>query len=224
MKIPNADKGVIAEDKIRVYLLNLGHRRGEPKAQVLVALGYAADEWKRLANDLRAQHLTTSDADESDSEYGKRYEVVAPLRGPNGREFDMRKASGKSTWEPICRVLSLFIPDEPTMPIELYQDVILTKPLPEYDLYAGDVGVAVDRHSVPGKEPGYSVEFFDMTGRTVAVVTVVEHFLRVPTPDDRPSTRQLVGASTWKLNRRSTSPATSGAPHSRPSASADLRS
>jgi hypothetical protein len=41
------------------------------------------------------------------------------------------------------------------------------------------------------KEDGYSVKFFDMTGRTVAVVTVAEHVLRMPTPSDRPSTRSL---------------------------------
>jgi len=31
-----------------------------------------------------------------------------------------------------------------------------------------------------------------MMGRTVAVVTLPEHYLRVPTPADRPSARKLV--------------------------------
>jgi hypothetical protein len=38
-------------------------------------------------------------------------------------------------------------------------------------------------------EEGYSVEFFDMTGNTVAVVTVPVSVLRVPTPADRPAVR-----------------------------------
>ena len=55
------------------------------------------------------------------------------------------------------------------MNVDLYQDVILTVDLPEHGLCAGNVGTLVERHDVPGTEVGYSVEFFDMTGRTVAV-------------------------------------------------------
>jgi hypothetical protein len=80
------------------------------------------------------------------------------------------------------------------MSIELYQDIILTVPLPEHGLCAGDVGTVVDRHVVPGLPAGYSVEFFDMTGRTVAVVTVPVTHLRAPTAADRPSVRVLAGA------------------------------
>jgi hypothetical protein len=50
------------------------------------------------------------------------------------------------------------------MSLELYQDVILTADLPEHGLCAGDVGVLVDRHSVPGKPEGFSVEFFRHDG------------------------------------------------------------
>jgi hypothetical protein len=39
-----------------------------------------------------------------------------------------------------------------------------------------------ERHRVPGvSEEGYSIEFFDMTGNTVAVVTLPAGALRVPT-------------------------------------------
>ena len=76
------------------------------------------------------------------------------------------------------------------MNVDLYQDVILTVDLPEHGLRAGDVGVLVERHDVPGKEVGYSVEFFDMTGRTVAVVTLPSSLFRAPTSSDRPSARQ----------------------------------
>jgi hypothetical protein len=79
------------------------------------------------------------------------------------------------------------------MSIELYQDVILTVDVPEHGLCAGDVGTLVERHVVPAKEDGCSVEFFDMTGRTVAVVTLPCSCLRAPTAADRPSTRTLSG-------------------------------
>jgi len=75
---------------------------------------------------------------------------------------------------------------------ELTKDAILTTDLPGDGLRSGDVGTIIDRHEVAGvKEIGYSVEFFDMTGRTVAVVTVPASSLREPTPADRPSVRVL---------------------------------
>ena len=78
------------------------------------------------------------------------------------------------------------------MAFELYSDVILTRDISEHGLRAGDVGTVVERHVVPGvSEEGYSVEFFDMTGNTVAVVTVPASPLRLPTPADRPAVRPL---------------------------------
>jgi hypothetical protein len=82
------------------------------------------------------------------------------------------------------------------MPLKLFQSAILKVDLPNDGLRAGDVGTIVEEHVVPGvDESGYSVEFFDMTGRTVAVVTVPASNLREPTPADRPSVRVMTGAS-----------------------------
>jgi hypothetical protein len=80
------------------------------------------------------------------------------------------------------------------MIFELYQDVILTVGVPERGLCAGDVGTLVEGHVVPAKEDGCTVEFFDMTGRTVAVVTLPCSRLRAPTAADRPSARSLSGS------------------------------
>jgi hypothetical protein len=78
------------------------------------------------------------------------------------------------------------------MAFELYSDVILTRDIAERGLRTGDVGTVVERHAVPGiADEGYSVEFFDMIGNTVAVVTVPASALRLPTPADRPAVRAL---------------------------------
>lgn len=77
------------------------------------------------------------------------------------------------------------------MKYDLYSDVILMRDLPDSSLRAGDVGTVVEHHRAPGVEDGYSVEFFDMTGRTFAVVTVPQSALRVPTAQDRPAVRAL---------------------------------
>jgi Domain of unknown function (DUF4926) len=75
---------------------------------------------------------------------------------------------------------------------EMYGDVILTRDVSESGLRAGDVGTVVERHAVAGvNEDGYSVEFVDMTGNTVAVVTLPASALRLPTPADRPAVRAL---------------------------------
>jgi Domain of unknown function (DUF4926) len=81
------------------------------------------------------------------------------------------------------------------MKFDMYQDVILTTDLPAHGLCVGDVGTVVERHDVPGIETGYSIEFFDMTGRTVAVVTLPGSQLRAPTSADRPTSRTLAGAA-----------------------------
>ena len=81
------------------------------------------------------------------------------------------------------------------MAFDLYSEVILTADLPEDGVKAGDVGTVVERHVVAGMEDGYSVEFFDMTGKTVAVVTVGASLLRSPTHADRPAGRALAGGA-----------------------------
>lgn len=56
--------------------------------------------------------------------------------------------------------------------LPLYSDVILLRNLPEYSLSTGDIGTIVAMHDVAGLEAGYSVEFFDVLGNTIAIVTL----------------------------------------------------
>jgi hypothetical protein len=94
MKIPNADRALIAEDKLREYVLNLAHRRGASKAHVLRSMGYQAARWQELEADLRNQHLTVVIDRVVDTAYGRRYEIHAPLTGPSGRTITFR-----SVWQ-----------------------------------------------------------------------------------------------------------------------------
>jgi hypothetical protein len=86
MRIPNADKAVIAPEKLRDYLLNPSHRRGSSKARFLLSCGYRADAWQILETDLRTQHLTADYSSTQDNVYGGRFAVRAPLATPNGRQ------------------------------------------------------------------------------------------------------------------------------------------
>ncbi|MGH8675255.1 MAG: DUF6883 domain-containing protein [Burkholderiales bacterium] len=87
MRIPNADKAIIAQEKLRDYLLNPAHRRGSTKARLLLACGYRADAWRVLEVDLRTQHLTVDFALAKDHLYGQRFEINAPLATPSGRRI-----------------------------------------------------------------------------------------------------------------------------------------
>ncbi len=82
------------------------------------------------------------------------------------------------------------------MNFSLYSDVILLTNLPEEGIYAGDIGTVVERHDVIGLETGYSVEFFDMLGNTVSVVTLPMSCFRLPTRADRPAIRLMANAVT----------------------------
>ena len=77
------------------------------------------------------------------------------------------------------------------MDFSLYSDVILLRDLTEEGLYSGDIGTVVEIHNVSGMETGYSVEFFDMLGNTVGVVTLPMSDFRLPTNADRPTVRPM---------------------------------
>ena len=77
------------------------------------------------------------------------------------------------------------------MNFALYSDVILLRDIPEEGLSIGDIGAVVDRHYVSGIKTGYSVEFFDMLGNTVAIVTLPMNCFRVPLSTDRPTVRLM---------------------------------
>lgn len=76
------------------------------------------------------------------------------------------------------------------MDFKLFTDVVLLSNVPEENLQVGDIGTVVERHEVAGLETGYSVEFFDMLGNTVALATLPGSILRVPSKSDRPAVRQ----------------------------------
>jgi hypothetical protein len=64
------------------------------------------------------------------------------------------------------------------MSIELYQEVVPTQAVPEYELHAGDVVTVVDFVRHPhGGEDGWIVEVFTAVGETIAVLTVPRSFI-----------------------------------------------
>ena len=108
MKLPNAENAVIAPEKLKDYLLNPTHKKGGTKARLLLALGYSADNWQRLETDLRAGHLGAEVVGESANDYGKCYEIVAPLQSPSGRAIPFRSVWQIDTGTDYPRLITMY--------------------------------------------------------------------------------------------------------------------
>jgi hypothetical protein len=82
------------------------------------------------------------------------------------------------------------------MMMELYQEVALTRDLPEYGLRSGDVAVLVDfvPHPTNGEE-GCVLEVFNAIGESLAVIAVPISAVEILRPDEILSVRSLANAS-----------------------------
>lgn len=85
MTVPNAERAVIAADKLTEYLLNLSHRRGAAKARLLLKFGYRSDNPDALEADLRSQHLSQHVTGTATNAFGVVYEIEGPIKTPSGR-------------------------------------------------------------------------------------------------------------------------------------------
>ena len=88
MKLPNSDHASISSGKIRDYLLSAEHPIGRFKARFFRALGYAPEDWERLASDL-VSAAQAHDAEPIPSPYGEKFRIIGRLTGPNGRSAEV---------------------------------------------------------------------------------------------------------------------------------------
>ena len=84
MRLPAAESAIIDGTKIRDYLLSHEHPIGTFKAKFFGALGYAKDDWQRLASDIRAMPVTQDASIGQRSAFGEKFEVRGTLLGPAG--------------------------------------------------------------------------------------------------------------------------------------------
>lgn len=90
MKLPRAAWAAVAKRKITEYLLCLEHREGREKAQWFIRYGFAAEDWRTLAEALRAQAREHDLLKIEESAFGQRYIVEGPLTTPDGRRPSVR--------------------------------------------------------------------------------------------------------------------------------------
>ena len=85
MRLPNAERAIIAVEKLTEYLLNTSHKRGAPKARLLLGVGYRPDAPRLLESDMREQHLSLDVARTSENTFGVVYEIEGPIKTPSGK-------------------------------------------------------------------------------------------------------------------------------------------
>jgi hypothetical protein len=108
MRLPNAEKAIIATEKLRDYLLNPRHPRGGSKARLLIELGFHPDHWEALEAALRQQHLVSEINHAVESDFGVRYDIVAPLATPSGRVMVFRSIWQIDTGTPLPRLITMY--------------------------------------------------------------------------------------------------------------------
>ncbi len=77
------------------------------------------------------------------------------------------------------------------MVYKLFEEIVLTKDIPDTKLRKGDVATIVDHHPVANGEDGYSLEVFDVLGNTIAVITLPESTIEPLTENEIFNVRSL---------------------------------
>jgi len=85
MSFPNAECAIVAEEKVRDYLLNPNHPIGGPKAEWFASIGYTLDDWQDLADDLLYLAQTSEEFVAKPSPFGVKYEVTGRIGRPGHR-------------------------------------------------------------------------------------------------------------------------------------------
>jgi hypothetical protein len=108
VKLPNWDRAIVPESKIRDYLLSSAHRDGRFKAMFFIRFGFTQDDWVILADAL-LQHAREHDvAKDESSPFGMRYVIEGPLRSPDGRSPLVRTVWFIETGEDVPRFITAY--------------------------------------------------------------------------------------------------------------------
>ena len=86
MPLPNPERAVVDEAKVRDYLLSPSHPVGRFKAAFFWALGFSADDWRSLSEALLTMGRTGAATEGQVSPFGRKFEIRATLTGPSGRQ------------------------------------------------------------------------------------------------------------------------------------------
>jgi hypothetical protein len=92
--LPDPHAAFVEERKIRLYLLNVDHPKGGPKAVYFLARGFTLAAWEIMRDALIQQGVSNPVVRMVDHPFGKRYTVECSCLTPDGSNPCIR-----SVWE-----------------------------------------------------------------------------------------------------------------------------
>ena len=167
MKLPEAQRAVIAPAKIQNYLVSTSHPIGRFKEPFFANLGYTVANWQKLEQDLLALAASGEAKLGRESPYGQKYEIHGTLNGPSGKSARVLTVWIVRFRSDVPQFVTAY-PGENPMKYKLLDTVVLDRDLPEHSLRAGDLGTVVEVYEPDGLE----VEFVTASGKTQALVTL----------------------------------------------------
>jgi hypothetical protein len=84
--LPNSERAVVDDAKVRDYLLSPSHPVGRFKSAFFSALGFSVDDWQALRNVLLDVAQSGDAILGQPSPFGQKFEIRATLTGPSGRQ------------------------------------------------------------------------------------------------------------------------------------------
>ena len=90
MMLPDADQARVERNKVTDYLLSQSHPDGRSKAEFFMRFGFRGEEWRILAEALRAVGVSNPVVAVVKSPHGVRYTVDGPMQTPDGRKPRVR--------------------------------------------------------------------------------------------------------------------------------------
>jgi hypothetical protein len=82
MNLPNKDRAIVEDEKVRDYLLNEAHPDGHGKAEFFSAKGFRQERWHELADALKRIAHENAVTKHLNSPHGQKYVVDGILRLP----------------------------------------------------------------------------------------------------------------------------------------------
>jgi hypothetical protein len=86
VRLPNSDRGIVDDAKVRDYLLSSSHPVGRFKSAFFTTLGFSPHDWPALRDALLAFARTADATPGKPSPFGPKFEIRAILVGPSGRQ------------------------------------------------------------------------------------------------------------------------------------------
>ena len=83
--MPNAEAAVVPAEKVRDYLLDLGHPIGGDKARFFIHFGFQRARWEELADALRRHEQENPVVTITEDAAGTSFVIEGAIQTPSGR-------------------------------------------------------------------------------------------------------------------------------------------